>query len=178
MPREHKFNFIPAHQVDKVFAENQELFVTVTTRPQKLITFPVNHPETRELIGKYLQFFVDTNKNIMGWKVFERGELGDLKWASVVEEQKVGKYSSVKVRAKVAINAVDYEEGKSYKKLQVRKYKESGMLADGRITYYVEIERPKKSAGGGAVIKLYGYNREQGSTRGLKMSNVRSTVRA
>lgn len=146
MARESKFNFILAHQVTKIFAEDREWRVTVMTKPQKAITFPSRHPETQMLVGKWLQFFVDTEKNTIGWKTFKEGELSDLSNCIQVKFSKT-RGDSVVVRVPIApvLKTLDITEGKTYKKLQVEKYKQTGYLNDGRPIYYITLDKPVKN---------------------------------
>lgn len=146
MAREAKFNFIPAHLASTVIVGDRELAVTLYTKPQKAIAFPIHHPETRQLVGKYLQFFVDSGKNVLGWKVFDKGELADLKNAVQVVEYKSKTSTSVKCSASLPMKNLDFMEGHTYKKLKVAKYKEQGMLNDGKTIYYIEIEKPDRKA--------------------------------
>ncbi len=142
MAREATFTFIPAHQVDRIH-EGGEWTVTIMTKPAKAMSFPSKHPETISLIGKYLNFYVDQSKNTIAWKVFAKGDLADLTNAMPVRQHefKTGNSisSSVKVSITKALNALKFEEGKSYKKLIVKKYRPQGMLNDGKDYYYVKI---------------------------------------
>ncbi len=148
MAREATFNFISAHLVNKTFTNGQTFNVTIMTHPGKVLSFPSNHPETRALIGKYLQWFVDTDKNVLGWKVFEKGELSDLNNASEVVEYVSGKTRTVRASLALPMKGLSYEPKKSYLKLEVKKYRQQGMLNDGKAINYVEVERPKRKHDG------------------------------
>ncbi len=142
--REKKFNFIPAHQTGTQ-ASSSDFRVTITTTPARAISFPTSHPDTQTFIGKYLQFFIDPSKRALGWKVFESGELGDLQHAYKVtqyEYKKDGKVLGrfVRVGANTALKNLGVIE-KSITKVPVYKYKETGVHADGKTIYYVELAK-------------------------------------
>lgn len=140
--KEKKFNFTPVHLMGR---PNEDGFtVTVVTAPQRQITFPAFHPETNVFIGKQLEFFVDTQKNALGWKVFEKGDLGSLINTHPVttyeNRRKDGTLTGrlVRVSANNAIKLLKTNQ-KSFKKIPVHKYKETGLHGDGKTIYYVEI---------------------------------------
>ncbi len=145
MAREAKFTFIPAHLAKKVISEDSGLWkASIYTNPQKVITFPSRHPETVNLIGKYVTFFVDIHKNTLGWKVFKQGELGDLTNAVAVRKtMTTGDSYTVKIPIANALNAMKFTQGNSYKALEVERYREQGMLNDGHEIFYVTIKEEK-----------------------------------
>ncbi len=108
------------------------------------MSFPSGNPEAKALIGKYLEWFVDTEKNVLGWKVFKDGELSDLKNASQVTEYVYKGKSIIRASVALPLKGLDYTDGMSYKKLEVQKYKQQGMLNDGKSINYIEIEKPKR----------------------------------
>lgn len=144
MGREAKFNFIPAHQVSKLFADDREFKVTLRTKGAMMISFPSNHPETKNLVGKYLQFFVDTEKNTLAWKVFEHGTFTDLMECMPVRSNKTtGESFTINVSCSIALRNLTFEKDVIYKKLPVEKYGQQGMLNDGKKFYYITV--PKKA---------------------------------
>ena len=66
MARERTFNFILAHQIKPKMIEQSKRTVTINTT-QKYMLFSIKDPEARLMVGQYLQFFVDKEKNVLGW---------------------------------------------------------------------------------------------------------------
>ncbi len=109
------------------------------------MTFSTKDGEAQYMIDKYLEFFVDTEKNVLGWKLFKNGSPDQLKYL-----RKVTQYETVSGDKTIRIIRVPLgstlktlkHDQKSYKKLEIKKYKKTGLEADGETIYYVEI--PKK----------------------------------
>lgn len=138
---ESKFNFVPFHHAKSVVSDNQEFRVTVRSKKPALLSFPKNHPETKLLIGKYLQFFVDVEQNILGWKVFEKGTFGELMKCMPVKDYKTGASRTTMISIAKPLRSLMHGNA-TFKKIPVERYRNGGPMEDGKFIYYITI--PKK----------------------------------
>lgn len=138
--RDKLFNFIPAHHAVPKEPVIADRLCTLQVKGNKL-TFSSKDPENRLLVGKYLQFYTDKEKNVLGWKVFTQGELSDLKHVNKVTGYAVG--SSMLITTSVAVPLKSLKvDIKAYKQLKISMYKSQDILEDKKPYYYVTI--PKK----------------------------------
>lgn len=140
--RPPKFNFIPAHHAAPKKHEISSRVVTVNTKQASLF-FSTLDPEAVLMVGKYLKFFVDKEKNTLAWKVFEKGELDDLKSAKIVEEridEVTGKRRLIRVNISVPLKSLKYEPNQTFKKLKLNLYNSQEFLDDKKSYYYVTLK--------------------------------------
>ena len=148
MAREATFTFIPASQMEN----HADVDMVVSyNKVQRCLNFSKKCPETMELIGKYVRFYVDTKKNTLAWHLFEKENgfeaLSDLKEIKEVKTMTKGygkgtgkEYPTSRITVQVPIAAIrslkiDLEE--NYNKITVKKYKPQSLLTEQQF-YYIE----------------------------------------
>lgn len=138
MAREKLFNFIPAHHaIIKLAPVINHVTIQVKLRT---MSFSSKLPENRALVGKYLQFYVDKEKNVLGWKVFTEGELSDLRHVNKVIGYSTG--TSMLIRTSITIPLKSLKTTtRAYKHLPIEVYKSQDLLEDKKPYYYVTIPK-------------------------------------
>lgn len=122
--RPPQFNFVPAYQVTPKTIEQSKRTVTINTK-QSTLFFSITDPEAVVMIGKYVRFYIDVEKNVLAWKIFEKGEIADMKDIKQVEERSnKGRRTIIRAQIGTALRALKYPPNKSFKKLPLSPNKE------------------------------------------------------
>lgn len=149
MAREATFNFIPASQMAN--HSDAELIVSYN-KTQRQLFFSSKSKEALDMIGKFVRFYVDVQKNTLAWHIFEKEKgfeaLTDLKEVKSIKIKTGpgGKYSSIKIIVQIPIEAIRSLKIKpdgSYKKMVVKKYKPISLLTENQF-YYISFNEKKE----------------------------------
>lgn len=137
MSREAAFNFIPVSQLG--INTHKGLLVHLDKK-NRFLTFSSKCIEAKDLIGHYLKFFVDKQKNVLGWRILEVEKgfepLGDY---FPIKEVSSTKYTQIKVYVpKVVIDSLKFKDGTKYSNLGVKTYQPGGLLKEQEY-YYINI---------------------------------------
>lgn len=134
MPREASFNFIPSHQIKNTI--DIDLHATISIKHSK-ITFSAKSYMTKELAGKFIKFFIDAEKNTLAFRILEENSLGSMREYRKIKICERSKATSCSI-PKICIESLKTTET-SYKKILVKTYKPTGLLA-GEIYHYMTLK--------------------------------------
>lgn len=135
MAKEAKFNFIEEKQIDKV---QQDTGFYVTVMKTCSIYFPKEMVNVFDMDKMIIKLYADTEKKVLGWKFFKKGDLHDLKG---IRQLKVNNTTGAmvvmvnKLLNKLGINKDNILDHIGRKKIQV--YKSS--YFDGEM-YYIDLK--------------------------------------
>lgn len=133
-----KFNFIPERQLSETKESEGGIF-TVSINKAGLMVPKRDYVQTYELNGKYLRYYVDKEKQTIGWAIIA----GDtnLEELSDARQVKIYEGGSAVMSVKRLLTALNYKITDSLKNLPIKIYK-STMIANE--IHYVEL--PPKEA--------------------------------
>lgn len=145
MTREANFTFIPASQLGN---HSKVGLIASISLKQHFLSFGLKATDVELLIGKYVKFYVDTQKNTLAWKLFTKehsfDSLGEYKEIKEVRmgkgDKKIGRQIRIQIPAN-AWHALKFNtEPKKHQKLEVKTYKPAGFLEDSEF-HYIVIEK-------------------------------------
>lgn len=146
MPRQQKFQFIPAHQLGKP-REDARLLVAYNPQTSLLMFFRKTNPEVDGYEGRYVQIFADLEKRTLAW-VFAPKE-----WS---KPEELKNYVPIRVYQKDGNKTVSLYIPRSvsqalkmdqkFKRVEVNVYDaKSFEMLDNNRYYYVDITKAYES---------------------------------
>ncbi len=121
MPREAKFNFMPAVYNRK---NTKSIKSVVSISSHGTIVFNRASIEEYGLNGKYLKFFIDPSKKALGWTIIDTfNDLSDLK-KKEYRKIKPTSYGSCSLSIKSILSELN-PDNKKFSQLKIGNYKDS-----------------------------------------------------
>ncbi len=133
MSREASFNFIPQNLLGNNKDSGQMVSFNLQTQ---MITFSMKCHDTKNLIGKWVKFYVDSGKNTLAWKLIDEKDFADLKGYNQIKQVNYNDTLQVKVYVpKVCVDSLKLKKGVRYIKIPVKQYKTQDRLMPEEFNY-------------------------------------------
>lgn len=147
MAREASFSFIPA----ALLGNNTKVGLTVSIGLKThFLTFSLKATGVEDLVGRYVKFYIDTQKNTLAWKLFDKENslqaLGDYHLIKEEILKNKGQVHGRQIRVYLPANIFHVlkfnPDSKKHLKLDVKTYKSQGLLeVENNEYHYVTIEK-------------------------------------
>ncbi len=130
--RPPKFNFIPERQLKEHAQSKSFFYATIISNGQ--ICYGKEYTSVYELDKKFVEFYIDTSKRTLGWRILEGvTELEQLNGARKLEVNNKG---MIKCSITGLLRSLAWEKGQSFLKLPIKVYKSPTV---GGEIHYVEL---------------------------------------
>jgi hypothetical protein len=136
MSREAQFNFIGENLLSNTKVGSRRTPLVSINVKHRIIEFNKAYVDDRNVDGKLIKFYVDTDKKAIAWKFFEKGSLDDLKQYRLIKIRKSGnmRFSITGILSTLKLPK------ENYKHIEPKEYKYTGGTLEGVIKYdYVTI---------------------------------------